>query len=252
MERLGIAGSGVIGSGLARLAGPSGDVLVWARSEESAERASSRLEGAAHVTTALEELGGCAVVIEAVVEDAEVKRDLYARLGPLLAEAAVLCTTTSSLSVQELAAGSGRPDRFAAVHFFNPVQKMELVELAFPTQATGETRQRVRKLCERLGKVAVEVPDSAGFVVNRLLFPFLFDAVRLLERDGVDPEAVDTCMTLGAGHPMGPLALLDFVGLDVAEAIGDSIGAEVPDRVRELVAAGRLGRKSGAGFHRYG
>jgi 3-hydroxybutyryl-CoA dehydrogenase len=95
------------------------------------------------------------------------------------------------------------------------------------------------------------VPDVAGFVVNRLLFPYLFDAVRLQERDGLDPDTVDTCMMLGVGHPMGPLALLDYVGLDVAAAIGESIGAEVPDRVRELIAEGRLGRKAGAGFYEY-
>jgi 3-hydroxyacyl-CoA dehydrogenase len=95
------------------------------------------------------------------------------------------------------------------------------------------------------------VPDAAGFVVNKLLFPYLFDAVRLLERDGLEPEAIDTCMRLGAGHPMGPLALLDFVGLDVAAAIGESIGAEIPGRVRELIDEGRLGRKAGAGFYNY-
>jgi 3-hydroxybutyryl-CoA dehydrogenase len=128
---------------------------------------------------------------------------------------------------------------------------MKLVELSFPDRATDQTRRRFHALCESLGKTAVEVPDSAGFVVNRLLFPYLFDAVRLLERDGLEPEQVDTCMRLGAGHPMGPLAILDFVGLDVAAAIGDSIGADVPERLREMIAAGRLGRKSGAGFYQY-
>ena len=157
----------------------------------------------------------------------------------------VLATTTSSLSVAGLAEASGRPDRFAALHVFNPVEKMELVELSFPPRRPRETRRELRELCERLGKTAVEVPDAAGFVVNRLLFPYLFDAVRLLEQSGIDPESVDTCMKLGAGHPMGPLALLDFVGLDVAAAIGESIGAEVPDRVRELMAEGKLGRKAG-------
>jgi 3-hydroxyacyl-CoA dehydrogenase len=164
---------------------------------------------------------------------------------------ALLSTTTSSLSVAEIAAASGRPDRFAGLHVFNPVEKMKLVELAFPDEATEDTRQRFHDLCDELGKTAVEVPDATGFVVNRLLFPYLFDAVRMLERDGIEPEAVDTCMKLGAGHPMGPLALLDFVGLDVATAIGESIGAEVPARVRELVAEGKLGKKSGAGFYNY-
>jgi 3-hydroxyacyl-CoA dehydrogenase len=137
------------------------------------------------------------------------------------------------------------------VHFFNPVDRMELVELAFPDEATEDTRRRFRELCEELGKTPVEVPDTPGFVVNRLLFPYLFDAVRLLEASGLEPEALDTCMKLGAGHPMGPLALLDFVGLDVALAIGESIGSEVPERLRSLTAEGKLGRKSGEGFYRY-
>jgi 3-hydroxybutyryl-CoA dehydrogenase len=249
-ERLGIAGSGAIACGLAASAAGSHEVLLWARSDSSAARARERTDGPL-VVTELSELGACEVVIEAVAEDAQVKGELHAQLGDLLPEGALLATTTSSLSVSELAAASGRPDRFAGVHVFNPVDRMELVELAFPEEATEETRTRFRTLCERLGKTPVEVPDSAGFVVNRLLFPYLFDAVRLMERDGLDPETVDTCMKLGAGHPMGPLALLDFVGLDVAVAIGESIGAEVPDRVHELVAEGRLGKKSRAGFYDY-
>jgi 3-hydroxybutyryl-CoA dehydrogenase len=135
---------------------------------------------------------------------------------------------------------------------FNPVEKMKLVELSFPEEATAETKLELHRLCERLEKTAVEVPDAAGFVVNKLLFPYLFDAVRLLERDGIDAQGIDTCMKLGAGHPMGPLALLDFVGLDVAAAIGESIGTEIPDRVRELIAEGKLGRKAGHGFYTYG
>jgi 3-hydroxyacyl-CoA dehydrogenase len=134
---------------------------------------------------------------------------------------------------------------------FNPVPKMDLVELAFPDEATDEVRARARAMCAALGKTAVEVPDTPGFVVNRLLFPFLFEAVRLMERTGLDAESVDTCMRLGAGHPMGPLALLDLVGLDVAVAIGETIGEEIPARVRALVAEGALGRKAGRGFHVY-
>jgi 3-hydroxyacyl-CoA dehydrogenase len=180
------------------------------------------------------------------------KRELYSLLGDVLDEDAVLATTTSSLSVAELAEASGRPDRFGALHVFNPVDRMKLVELSFPDEATDDTRQRLRGLCEELGKTAVEVPDAPGFVVNKLLFPYLFDAVRLLERNGLEPEAIDTCMKLGAGHPMGPLALLDYVGLDVSAAIGESIGADVPQRVHELIEQGRLGKKSGAGFYDYG
>ena len=247
---LGIVGSGAIACGLARTASEHHEVVVWARSERSAERAEERVEDA-RVVTELAELAGCDVVVEAVAEDAGVKRDIHGRLGRVLPPDAVIATTTSSLSVAQLADASGRPERFGALHVFNPVEKMELVELSFPEAAAEETRRRLLELCERLGKTAVEVPDSAGFVVNRLLFPYLFDAVRMLERNSIEPEAIDTCMKLGAGHPMGPLALLDFIGLDVAVAIGESIGADVPARVRELIEQGRLGKKTGAGFYEY-
>jgi 3-hydroxybutyryl-CoA dehydrogenase len=209
------------------------------------------VEEGATVVTELSELSGCAVVVEAISEEVETKRGLYEQLADVLDEDTVLATTTSSLSVAELAEASGRPDRFGALHVFNPVDRMQLVELSFPDSASEETKQRLHQLCDELGKTAVEVPDAAGFVVNKLLFPYLFDAVRLLERDGLSPDAIDTCMKLGAGHPMGPLALLDFVGLDVAAAIGESIGADVPGRVHELIADGRLGKKAGAGFYDY-
>ena len=252
LNRLGIAGSGAIACGLARAAAGSHEVVLWARSESSRDRACSKVEDSATVVTELSELAGCPVVVEAVSEELDTKRRLYDLLAGVLDEAAVLATTTSSLSVAELAEASRRPDRFGALHVFNPVDRMKLVELSFPDGAREETRRRLRELCERLDKTAVEVPDAAGFVVNKLLFPYLFDAVRLLERNGLSPEAIDTCMKLGAGHPMGPLALLDFVGLDVAAAIGESIGAEIPGRVRDLIDEGRLGRKAGAGFYDYG
>jgi 3-hydroxyacyl-CoA dehydrogenase len=226
-------------------------VILWARSEASRDRACAHLDDCATVVTELSELSGCPVVVEAISEEEDVKRELYALLSEVLDDDAVLATTTSSLSVAALAEASSRPDRFGALHVFNPVDKMKLVELSFPDGASDETKRRLHELCEQLDKTAVEVPDAAGFVVNKLLFPYLFDAVRLLERNGLEPKAIDTCMKLGAGHPMGPLALLDFVGLDVAAAIGESIGADVPDRVRELMAEGKLGRKAGAGFYEY-
>jgi len=164
---------------------------------------------------------------------------------------AVLATTTSSLPIGALATASGHPERFVGLHVFNPVPKMDLVELAFPPEATPDTKQRAHALCEALGKTAVEVPDTPGFVVNRLLFPFLFEAVRLMERTGLDATAIDTCMQLGAGHPMGPLALLDLVGLDVSAAIGRTINVEIPAKIEELIADGALGRKAGRGFHTY-
>jgi 3-hydroxybutyryl-CoA dehydrogenase len=251
LNRLGIAGSGAIACGLARAAKGSHEVILWARSESSRDRACSKVEESVTVVTDLSGLAGCPVVVEAISEDAGTKRELYALLGDVLDDDAVLATTTSSLSVAELAEASGRPERFGALHVFNPVDKMKLVELSFPDAASQDTRARLKHLCEELGKTSVEVPDAPGFVVNKLLFPFLFDAVRLLERDGLAPEDIDTCMKLGAGHPMGPLALLDFVGLDVSAAIGESIGADVPDRVHELIEEGRLGKKAGAGFYEY-
>jgi 3-hydroxybutyryl-CoA dehydrogenase len=244
-------GCGAIGCGLARVAGAQHDVVVWARSRDSAQRAAKKLEGAAEIVTDLEALGGCDFVVEAVAEHHGVKSDIHGRLGRVLPEKTLLATTTSSLSVADLAHASGRAERFAGMHVFNPVEKMDLVELAFPDAATEETRERFRSLCEWLGKTPVEVPDLPGFVVNRLLFPYLFNAVRLLEHGGLKPEAIDSCMKLGASHPMGPLQLLDFVGLDVASAIGESLGVEVPQTIHRLEAEGRLGRKTGAGFYDY-
>jgi len=228
------------------------DTVLWARSADSAARARDILDGAAAVVTELDELCERTLVVEAVTEDAGIKAGLLGGLGVLLPAEALIATTTSSLSVGELSEASTRPDRFAGLHLFNPVEKMKLVELAFPEAATPETREAFRGLCEALGKTAVEVPDVPGFVVNRLLFPFAFEAVRLMESTGLEPAAIDCCMKLGAGHPLGPLALLDLVGLDVSAAIGESIGAEVPARLRELVQAGRLGRKTGSGFYEYG
>ena len=251
-DKLGIVGSGAIARGLARAAADHHEVVVWARSERSAQAAGEKVGEAATVVTDLDALGECAIAVEAVREDLEVKSEVLGRLGEILPDDAVVASTTSSLSVAALAAVSGRPDRFAALHVFNPVEKMPLVELCFPAEATDTTRTRFRDLCVRLEKTSVEVPDTAGFVVNRLLFPYLFEAVRLLEAGGLDADAVDTCMRLGAGHPMGPLALLDFVGLDVSVAIGEAIGAEVPARLLALVAEGKLGRKSGEGFYPYG
>jgi 3-hydroxyacyl-CoA dehydrogenase len=250
-ERLGIAGSGAIACGLARLAAPAGEVTMWARSAGSAQSAREAIGDAVRVVTDLEELAGCSYVVEAVVEDPAVKRELLPRLAALIDPQAVLASTTSSLSIEELAGVSGRPERFVGLHVFNPVEQMSLVELVFPSAAGDDTRARSEALCEALGKTAVEVPDTPGFVVNRLLFPLLFNAVRLLEEHDLDPETVDACMKLGAGHPMGPLRLLDFVGLDVAASIGEQIGEEVPAGVRRLLAAGRLGRKTGAGFYDY-
>jgi 3-hydroxybutyryl-CoA dehydrogenase len=261
-ERVGIAGTGAIACGLAAVAAQRGQVVVWARSDRSAERADAQVRtlcekvgahvnGNVRVTCDHGALAEASFVVEAIVEDPAAKAALMSDLGHSLAEDAILATTTSSLSITELAEASGRPDRFVGLHVFNPVPKMDLVELAFPAAATAATRERAHALCEALGKTAVEVPDTPGFVVNRLLFPYLFEAVRLMERTGLEAEAIDTCMKLGAGHPLGPLALLDLVGLDVSAAIGRTIGAAVPERIERMIADGDLGRKAGRGFYTY-
>jgi 3-hydroxybutyryl-CoA dehydrogenase len=236
---------------LAQVADLHPGVIMWARSEHSAERVRERVGDHVDVVTDIEELSESTLVVEAVVEDLAVKKPLLGELGELLGPDALIASTTSSLPVEELAAASGRPERFAAIHVFNPVQKMKLVELAFPDVASDDTRRRARELCIALDKTPVDVPNVPGFVVNRLLFPYLFSAVKFLEETGIEAKAVDECMKLGAGHPMGPLALLDYVGLDVSKAIGQEIGVEIPTQVEDLIAAGKLGKKTGAGFYDY-
>lgn len=250
INSLGIAGSGAIACGLATVAAGRGlAVSLCARSESSAARAAERLPESVQVGCGQAALGDCDAVVEAIAEDLGAKSALLGALDRVIRPDATLATTTSSLSVAALAVASGRPDRFAALHVFNPVTKMELVEVAHPAEATEATRAGTLALVAALGKTAVEVPDVPGFVVNRLLFPYLFSAVDLLEETGMAPAEVDRCMTLGARHPLGPLALLDLVGLDVAAAIGEAIGHPAPPRVHALIAEGCLGHKSGGGFH---
>jgi 3-hydroxybutyryl-CoA dehydrogenase len=260
-ERMAVLGSGTIACGLALCAAESGlDVTVWARSAESAEGARASLSGGSvAVTTELSELSAATLAIEAIVEETRPKKQLLRSLDEILPGSSLLATTTSALSVTELGLASGRPTRFFGLHVFNPVPKMKLVELCFPPGCEDDTMRRAHAFCEAIGKRPVEVPDETGFVVNRLLFPYLFDAVRLLERTGMDPAAIDACMKDGASHPMGPLELLDLVGLDVAESIGEALYAETgdaahlpPGRIKAMVANGKLGRKAGAGFYDYG
>ncbi len=263
-ERLGIAGSGAIACGLAVTGARHGDVLLWARSTHSADRARATVEktcsklaeegldsGRVQIVTDLDQLADATFLVEAVVEHHGSKAEVLTELARHASPDAVFATTTSSLSVEELANASGHPERFVGLHVFNPVTRMQLVELAFPTAATLATRTRARELCEALGKTPVEVPDIPGFVVNRLLFPYLFSAVELQSETDMAAEDIDRCMTLGAGMPMGPLALLDFVGLDVAMAIGEEIGAAIPQDLIDLVDDGALGRKTKRGFYTY-
>jgi 3-hydroxybutyryl-CoA dehydrogenase len=264
-----IAGSGTIACGLAACSSAGAKTLLLARSDASAWRAEeeahklcAKVDGGdarrVKVTTEPGDLAGCDLVVEAIIEDAEQKANLLATLGESCPRAD-LATTTSSLSVAELGASGGHPRRTFGLHPFNPVIKMELVELCVPQGAGERIAARARAWCESIGKTVVDVPDEPGFVVNRLLFPYLFDAVRLLEQTGMKPEEVDRCMTLGAAYPMGPLALLDLVGLDVAAAIGEALYADSaeehhrpPGRLSTLIGEGKLGRKSGAGFYEYG
>jgi len=268
-ETPGVAGSGAIACGVAAVATTVADTVLLARSEASAEKAKARVEKACGkleggdatrltVTTGAADLAGCDIVIESIVEEVEPKGELLAKVATAAPDAD-LATTTSSLGVAEIAAAGGVEDRLFGLHVFNPVPRMDLIEVCFPGGLREGTCEKALAWCEALGKTAVEVPDQAGFVVNRLLFPFLFDAVRVMERTGLDAEAIDTCMKLGAGHPMGPLALLDFVGLDVSKAIGDALHADTSDPAHdppglmvEMVGEGKLGRKSGQGFYAYG
>jgi 3-hydroxybutyryl-CoA dehydrogenase len=262
----GIAGAGAIATGLAAVSTTTAATILLARSDASAWRAEEKVVAACakieggepsrlRVTTDPNDLADCDVVVEAIVEDLGAKGELLATIAAACPDAD-LATTTSSLGIGEIAGAAGA-DKLFGLHVFNPVPRMQLIEVCFPDGAAG-AREQALAWCAALGKTAVEVPDQAGFVVNRLLFPYLFEAVRLMERTGMEPGEIDTCMKLGAGHPMGPLALLDFVGLDVSKAIGDALYADngeaaskPPGLMVELVGEGKLGRKSGAGFYTY-
>ncbi len=266
-ESPGIAGSGAIATGLAAVSTTTADTILLARSEASAWRAEekvvaacAKIEGAEpsrlRVTTNPADLSDCDVIVEAIVEEVEPKGELLSTIADACPNAA-LATTTSSLSIAEIAKAGGIDGKLFGLHVFNPVPRMKLVEVCFPDGSEG-ARETALAWCAALGKTAVEVPDLAGFVVNRLLFPYLFDAVRFMEQTGMEAGEIDTCMKLGAGHPMGPLALLDFVGLDVCKAIGDALYEasneeyqRPPKLLVEMAGEGKLGRKSGAGFYSY-
>jgi len=271
-ERLGVVGSGAIAVGVAvcSVLERGGHAVLWARKEESANRARiqvvklcdklDRAEASdrVRITTDMDDLHESTLVVECVAEDHELKQAVLAQARATIAPDALLATTTSSLNVEQLAIASGDPARLFGLHVFNPVTRMKLVELCFTSETPEDVRARAISFCEEIGKTPVEVPDEPGFVVNRLLFPYLFDAVRLLERTGMAPEDVDACMKLGAAYRMGPLELLDMIGLDVADAIGAAIHADTddpghiaPGRIKQLIGDGKLGRKSGAGFYEY-
>ncbi len=262
-ERLAIAGAGTIACGLAVTAARYGDVVLWARSERSADRARAsvaklceRLEdpaAAARVTVATDQaaLHGETFIVEAVAEDPDHKEPLLAELGAAADPGAILATTTSSLSIAALAQASGRPQRFVGLHVFNPVPRMELVELVFPPEAEQEVRDRARAFCELLGKTPVEVPDTPGFVVNRLLFPYLFDAVELMSRTGVAAGRSRSLHDARRRNADGPAGAARLRRPRCRAGDRETIGAKVPQRLEELVAEGALGRKSRRGFYEY-
>jgi 3-hydroxybutyryl-CoA dehydrogenase len=220
-----------------------------------AEAALGRIEAA----TDLGALAEVDMVIEAATEDEEAKHGIFARLNDVVRPEVVLASNTSSIPIGSLAAASGRPSKVVGMHFFNPPPVMKLLELTPSASTSDETFELVRAFgTEVLGKTCVRSADEAGFIVNRLMIPFLFDAIRLYERKLVTREDLDTAIELGLGHPMGPLELADLVGLDTTLAVGevlhdafDDPRYEAPALLRQMVADGKLGRKSGSGFYEY-
>jgi 3-hydroxybutyryl-CoA dehydrogenase len=280
IARVGIVGSGIMGSGIAEAAAVSGfEVVLRSRSQSTADATISTLEKSLNrqvekgkktegqrdealsrvrTTTDLASLKDVDVVIESVIEDLAVKKELFSELDRITAEGTILATNTSTLPVIDLAMQTERPDKVCGIHFFNPAPVMELVELVRPLTASDETMTAARQFAEACGKTPVEVKDQAGFIVNALLFPYLNNAVRLYEQGVATVADIDTAMRGGCGFPMGPFALLDLVGLDTSLAILDALYDEYRDPnyaavplLRRMVAADQLGRKSGRGFLDY-
>jgi 3-hydroxybutyryl-CoA dehydrogenase len=281
VQRLGIVGSGIMGSGVAEVAAKAGvTVVLRSRKQESAdamvtalgkslakqmergkldEAEAAVVSGRVSATADLEALADCDLVLESIVEDLETKKQLFVELDRIVKDVAILATNTSTLPVVEMAVETGRPDRVCGIHFFNPAPAMSLVEIVRTLVSSDETVAEARAFVEACGKEPVVVEDRAGFIVNALLFPYLNNAVRMLENRTASRDDIDAAMKGGCNFPMGPLALLDLVGLDTSVAILDALYAEFRDPnfaavplLRRMVAAGHLGRKSGRGFYDYG
>jgi 3-hydroxybutyryl-CoA dehydrogenase len=280
LKRIGIVGSGIMGSGIAETAAVHGfEVVLRSRAQGTADAMAAgmakslakqvdkgkmtsedRDAAMARVTTVsdLSELAGCDLVIESVVEDLAVKRHLFSELDRICGDHTILATNTSTLAVVDMAMETGRPDKVCGIHFFNPAPVMALVEVVRPITASDDTIGAARGFAETCGKSPVEVKDQAGFIVNALLFPYLNNAVRLLEQNVASRDDIDTAMKGGCGFPMGPFALLDLVGLDTSLAILDALYDEYRDPnyaavplLRRMVSAELFGRKSGQGFFDY-
>jgi 3-hydroxybutyryl-CoA dehydrogenase len=280
IEKIGVVGCGLMGSGIAQTAAQAGlQVTVREVSTElidkgfanidkslarlvqrgtltAAQRdaARNRLRG----TTKLDDLAGCDLIIEAITEQLAPKKELFRALDAVCPAQTIYASNTSSLSITEMAVATRRPERFVGLHFFNPVPMMKLTEVIRTIATDPQVYEEVAALAGRLGKMAVRTSDRTGFVVNRLLVPYLLDAVRALEEGVATIPDIDQAMKLGCGHPMGPLTLLDFVGLDTTYYIANIMFEEFKERrfappplLRRMVMAGWNGRKSGRGFYEY-
>jgi 3-hydroxybutyryl-CoA dehydrogenase len=280
IRKVAVLGGGLMGSGIAQVSAAAGfattvrevSEALGAKSRQAIEKSLAkgiergktteterdRTLGNLKFVTDLKNLADADLFIEAVVEDLEVKNTLWGQLDKLAGPDAIFASNTSSLTIIAMAAASGRPDRMLGLHFFNPVPLMKLVEVVRTITTSEETEQRALDFVRALGKEPIRAKDSSGFVVNLLLIPYMLDAINALESNVASVEDIDKGMQLGAGHPMGPFTLLDFVGLDTAYKIADIMFEEYHDKryappplLKRMVLAGMLGKKSGKGFYDY-